>query len=124
MGIPVEVHPGETRVPVIPQTVEHLVKLGAEVEIESGLGVKCFFTDQDYSTAGAKISSDRKGLVASSDIVLRLRKPPVEEIAWQKKNSLHISYLDPFNEKELLDKFIEHNVNAVSMELIPRTTLA
>ena len=29
---------GETRVPLIPPTVEKLVKLGAEVEIEAGLG--------------------------------------------------------------------------------------
>ena len=124
IGIPVETHPAETRVPVIPQTVEQLVKLGAEVVIESGLGQKCFFSDQDYTTAGARISTNRKELIGESDIVLRLRKPPVDEIAWQKPGTLHISYLDPFNEKDLINKFMEHKVNAVSMELIPRTTLA
>lgn len=124
IGIPVEKHPTETRVPVIPQSVEQLVKLGAEVVIESGLGEKCFYSDQDYASAGARISSNRKELIGDSDIILRLRKPPVEEIAWQKPGTLHISYLDPFNEKELINKFIEHKVNAVSMELIPRTTLA
>jgi NAD(P) transhydrogenase subunit alpha len=56
--------------------------------------------------------------------VLRLRKPPEDEVALLKKGAIHISYLDPFNEKGLIDKFVESGINAFSMEMIPRTTLA
>jgi NAD(P) transhydrogenase subunit alpha len=55
---------------------------------------------------------------------LRVRKPPVEEIALLKANSIHASLLDPFNEKELVQKFAERGVSAISMEFIPRTTRA
>jgi len=48
----------------------------------------------------------------------------MEEIAQLKKGSIHVSFLDPFNETELVDAFLSHGVNAISMELIPRTTLA
>ena len=44
-----ETHEGEKRVPLIPSTADKLVKLGAEVEIESGLGLTCRFEDADYA---------------------------------------------------------------------------
>ncbi len=124
IGVPKEIDPKENRIPLNPDNAGQLVNLGAEVEIETGMGISCGLTDEMYTKAGAKISSDRKQLIASSDIVLRLRKPPREEISWQKKDALHISYLDPFNEEELISEFKKNQIDAISMELIPRTTLA
>ena len=51
-------------------------------------------------------------------------KPELNEIALLKNGSLHISFLDPFNEPELLKAFAEAGVSAVSMEMMPRTTIA
>lgn len=119
-----EIHGGETRVPLIPSTVDKLVKLGAEVEVESGLGVTCRYEDADYEKAGAKINPDRQGMLKSADIVLRLRKPPIAEVELMKKGCIHISYLDPFNETELLDKLKTCGISAVSLEMLPRTTIA
>ena len=57
-----------------------------------------------------------------SEIVLRIMKPG--NIDGIEKNTLHLSYLDPFNEKELLNKMAAAGLQAVSLEMIPRTTLA
>ena len=124
ISVPRETHPGETRAPLTPDSAAKLVKLGASVEIEAGLGLAAGFSDELYAKAGATISSDRKNLLASGDIILRLRKPPVEEISLLKQGCIHASLLDPFNEKELVEKFAEHGVSAISMEFIPRTTRA
>ena len=124
ISVPRETHPGETRAPLTPDSAAKLVKLGAAVEIEAGLGLAAGFSDELYAKAGATISSDRKNLLASGDIILRLRKPPVEEISLLKPGCIHASLLDPFNEKELVEKFAEHGVSAISMEFIPRTTRA
>ena len=124
IAVPRETHPGETRAPLTPDSAAKLIKLGAQVEVEAGLGAAAGFPDDAYTKAGATISSDRKALISSGDIVLRLRKPPIEEIAWLKPNSIHASLLDPFNEKELVQKFAERGVSAISMEFIPRTTRA
>jgi NAD(P) transhydrogenase subunit alpha len=124
ISVPRETHPGETRAPLTPDAVAKLVKLGAQVEVEAGLGQAAGFSDEAYLKAGAIITADRKQLIGSGDIVLRLRKPPVEEIAWLKQGAIHASLLDPFNEKELVQKFAEHGVSAISMEFIPRTTRA
>lgn len=119
-----ETSQGEMRVPLIPPTVDKLVKLGAEVVIESGLGRTCRFEDGDYEKVGAVIGSSREEILQSADIVLRLRKPPMDEIPLMKKGCIHISYLDPFNEKELVDRMAKAGISAVSLEMLPRTTLA
>src|SRR5208283_2756961 len=124
ISVPKESHPGENRAPMTPDGAGKLVKLGAQVEVEAGLGIAAGFPDDAYTKAGATITPDRKALISSGDIVLRLRKPPVEEIAWLKQGSVHASLLDPFNEKELVNKFAERGVSAISMEFIPRTTRA
>ena len=120
--IPRETQPGEDRVPATPETVKKLVRLGAEVVIESGAGKGAGISDADYEAAGASIGSDRSALLGSADMVLRLRKPEIEEISQLKGGCIHVSYLDPFNEKELIKAFASHNVTAVSMEMIPRST--
>jgi NAD(P) transhydrogenase subunit alpha len=122
--LPKETHPGETRVSMIPDVVAKLAKKGVELTIESGLGAPCGFTDEDYTKAGAKIATDRDKFLGESDMVLRLRMPPKEEIAKLKKGAIHVSYLDPFNEHALVDEFVSCGTSTIAMEMIPRTTLA
>jgi len=88
------------------------------------VGVHAGFPDDAYVKAGATITADRKALLGSGDIVLRLRKPPVGEIPQLKSGCIHASLLDPFNEKDLVQKLAERGVSAISMEFIPRTTRA
>ena len=122
IGIPKETHPGENRVPIIPDTVKKLCHLGAEVLIEGGLGLGSGFRDKEYTEAGASISPDRTALFSNSDILLRLRKPDLSEVALMKSGCIHISYLDPFNEQELVQALKERGVTSLSMEMIPRST--
>lgn len=123
IGVPKEIHPGEKRVPLLPAAAERLVKKGAGVGVETGLGGSIHIRDEEYKKAGAQIT-DRRSILSSADIVLRLRKPPLEEIGLLKKGALHISFLDPFLETQLIEAFVRGGVSAISMEMIPRTTIA
>jgi NAD(P) transhydrogenase subunit alpha len=122
--VPSETHPGETRAPLTPDSVAKLVKLGAQVEVQSGVGIAAGFPDEAYAKAGATVSTDRKALLGTGDLVLRLRKPSVAEIESLKQGAIHASLLDPFNEKELIEKFASRGISAISMEFIPRSTRA
>ncbi len=124
IGIPKENYSGEQRVAFIPSSVDRLVKKGAQVMIEAGLGASIGNSDEEYKKAGAQVENNRQTLLSSADIVLRLRKPPVEEIGLLKKGSIHISFLDPFNEKVLVASLAQNQISAFSMEMIPRTTRA
>lgn len=122
IAIPRETHPGENRVPIIPDVAKKLVGMGAELAIEAGMGLGSGFTDAEYEEAGAQVVADRASLLASADMVLRLRKPELAEISQLKTGSIHISFLDPFNEHELINAFKARGVTAISMEMIPRST--
>jgi H+-translocating NAD(P) transhydrogenase subunit alpha len=115
---------GERRVPVTPNTVSKLAKLGASVEIERGLGDSIALEDSDYEAAGAKIGQARERSLQEADLVLRVRKPSVEEIGLLKKGCVHISFLDPFNERQVVERLAAAGVSAISMEMLPRTTVA
>jgi H+-translocating NAD(P) transhydrogenase subunit alpha len=122
--VPKELYPTERRVPVLPSGVAKLTKLGATIEIEQALGAKLNCQDSEYEQAGAKISIDRRQSLAAADMVLRLRKPPLDEVALLKNGCIHASFLDPFNERELILRLAAAEVTAVSMEMIPRTAVA
>jgi len=122
LAIPRETHPGEDRASVTPETVKKLVRLGADIAIESGAGKGAGHSDEAFKEAGATIETDRDALLASGDMVLRLRKPELSEVAKLKPGCIHVSYLDPFNEHELIREFAARQVTAISMEMIPRST--
>ena len=124
IAVPCEVHPGETRAPMTPEGAAKLVKLGAQLEVQAGLGSAAGFPDESYAKAGAVVGSDRTLLLKTADLVLRLRKPPLDEISLLKPGAIHVSLLDPFNEQELVWKLAEAGISAISMEFIPRTTRA
>jgi NAD(P) transhydrogenase subunit alpha len=124
IAVPREVHEGETRVSMIPEHVAKLVQAGADMAIESGLGQTLQIADDEYAKAGASIMADRNALFQNADMVLRIRKPAVEEVDLLKQGGIYISLLDPFNERELINKFMDRDISAISMEMIPRITRA
>ena len=121
-----ETDPRETRASLDPAAVKKLTGLGLEIEVESGIGERCSHRDGDYEAAGAKIveSSASEAAQSAADCVLRVRKPSDADISRLKKGAIHISFLDPFNEPELIQKFADAGVTAISLEMVPRTTLA
>jgi len=121
---PKETDPNEPRAAVTPDTAARLAKLGATVAVESGIGGGAFFPDAAYEKAGAAVRADREAALGEADIVLRVRQPPAAEVALLKQGAIHISFLDPFNESELVDSLARHGVSALSMELVPRSTRA
>ena len=114
----------ESRVSILPETVIKLVELGMDVEVEASIGKTLHISDDLYTSFGASIIKDRDSSLSSSDVICRINKPEKEEISLIKKNSIHISFLDPFNEIELVEEFARSNISAISMELIPRITRA
>ncbi|GAB3378856.1 Re/Si-specific NAD(P)(+) transhydrogenase subunit alpha [Spongiibacter taiwanensis] len=122
IGIPKELAAGENRVAIIPADAKKLIRAGAEIQIEAGLGLGSGFSDEEYKEAGATIADSRDNVLGAADIVLRISKPTPNEIGRLKKGAIHVSYLDPFNEHGLIKAFRDQGVTAISMEMIPRST--
>ena len=114
----------EIRATILPEVAKKLVDLGIQVSVESGLGDKVFVSDDLYSTAGATICHDRAGGFKSADVVCKINKPTSDEIQLLTKDSIYISFLDPFNEKQIVAELASAGVSSISMELVPRITRA
>jgi NAD(P) transhydrogenase subunit alpha len=124
IAVPREVHEVENRVCLIPEHAAKLVKSGADVSIEAGLGQTLRIEDEEYTKVGAGVVTDRNALIRDADMVLRIRKPGADEVELMKQGCIYISLLDPFNEGELIEKFVAKGITAISMEMIPRITRA
>ncbi len=122
--VPKETMPGERRAALVPASVKKLVSAGFVVNVEAGLGGYAGYTDAAYAEAGAAVETDRAAMLGRADIVLRVRKPDPAEVALLRSGSIHISFLDPFNEGALVQSLAAQGVTAISMEMIPRTTRA
>lgn len=114
----------ETRIPILPSSVKHLCAIGAEIWIEVGLGDAIDITDLEYLDAGGKLVADRQKILKQSDIILRINKPSLEDVAQLKNGGIHISFFNPFADDELVDSFLENKISAISLEMIPRITRA
>lgn len=125
IGVPREAETWESRVAMTPENVKKVLDKGiSSVIVEAGVGREAGFPDAAYQDAGASIEKDRNKLLSSADIVLRLNKPALNEVDLLKEGAVHISFLDPYNERELVERFAARKVTAFSMEMIPRTTKA
>ncbi|MFH1496657.1 MAG: NAD(P) transhydrogenase subunit alpha [Verrucomicrobiota bacterium] len=114
----------EPRAALTPATAKALVQLGLDVHFAPGLGTASGYPDADYTAAGAKPAPDHAAALAEADLVLRVSKPTPDDIARLKPDAVHLSFLDPFNEPALLQQLAAAQARAVSLEMVPRTTLA
>ena len=123
IGVPKETWSGELRTALVPQNAKKFIELGMSVVLESESGVPSGFTDAMYEDVGVKVTQD-KAEVHGADILMRVRQPTSAELQLVKKEAVSISFLDPFNEKELVQDMAKREIRGISMEMVPRSTRA
>ena len=115
----------EIRVALVPESVKKLVAApGNKVGVEAGAGLFAGAADADYEQAGAEISASREELLRKADVLLAINRPPDETLSKLKKGAIVVALLRPLDEPEKLRAFIENDLTAFSLEMIPRTTRA
>jgi NAD(P) transhydrogenase subunit alpha len=112
----------EPRVALIPSDVKQLIGMGYEIAVQSGAGEKTGYTDEMYTAAGAKLVQTLEEGYKASEIVVRIHKPDTPDGICE--DTLHVSSFDVFNEKAAIKAFAGAGIKLVSLEMIPRTTLA
>jgi H+-translocating NAD(P) transhydrogenase subunit alpha len=113
----------EPRVAVSPDTVKKFTGFGALVRIEQGAGLRSRFSDDAYRAAGAEVTGKSEAL-ASADVLLKVRRPSIEDVRVLKPGALVAGMIDPYGERDGLDALAGTGVTLFSMEFMPRTTRA
>jgi NAD(P) transhydrogenase subunit alpha len=116
-----EVDPGEGRVAATPETVRKMRALGAEVAVEPGAGAGSGIPDAEFAAAGAMVSPSA---LEEADLILRVRRPAIAELARYRRGALVIAIMDPYGQDMALKAMADAGVTAFAMELMPRITRA
>lgn len=114
----------DPRCAITPEAAQKLTKLGLEVIIATDAGTAAGHPDPQYLEAGAKIAKDPGAALGQADIVAGVLPPEPDTLKAMKEGAWWLGPLDPFNRKDLLEAAASAKLKAVSMEMIPRTTLA
>ncbi len=123
IGIPKELNSNETRTSITPGVIKSYIKFGFSVIVESGAGDGSYLSDEILKEAGAQITTNASDIY-QSDIILKVNAPTSNEVDQFKEGSLLISFIQTTKETEAVKNLKAKKVNAISMHLIPRTTLA
>jgi len=114
----------ETRVAISPDTVKRLANAGCNVKIESGAGLRSRFADDLYEAQGAHIARTREEALSGADILLRVRRPSIEDVKALKPGAFVVGMLDPYADRADLDALAATGAALFAMEFMPRISRA
>lgn len=121
MKIGILAEQNDQRVAIVPLVAKKLQELGCKIMLETNAGLQAGFSDEKYE--GAEVSN-RSEVIKNADMLVCIDPLPAEELQMAKKGVLTIAEYKPFFDKDVSERLKKIGVNAFSMDMIPRTTLA
>ena len=116
-------HINEARFSLTGETAEKFLKKNIDLYVEETVQFQDALLKNLIETAKVKTIPRHQGL-SSADIICSLNKLNLDDINHVKQDTLVVSFLDPFNEIELISELKNRSISSISMELVPRTTRA
>lgn len=114
----------DRRVPVTPESAVKLAEQGWAVCVPEYMGEAAGFSRDDYETAGCELVSNVDDAIASANAVLCVSPPSENLITKLSPGTILAGFLDPFAEPGRIKQLADAGVVSLSLELVPRTTLA
>jgi NAD(P) transhydrogenase len=92
--------------------------------VERGAGIESEYPDELYEHMGATVV-DRQTVWSESNILLKVRAPSLKnEISNIREGAALISFIQPAQNKELVNALAERRITAFAMDMIPRISRA
>jgi NAD(P) transhydrogenase subunit alpha len=112
----------EYRCAITPEAIKR-AQSSAPVElgflVEKGLGEKAYFSDADFTDAGATVGTREKSLGA--DIVVFLSTPDAKTLAKLKSPQVAVGLFNSSADRGIAEAFAKKGVLALDLNLLPRT---
>ena len=117
-----ETRPHERRVALVPAVADKLVKLGAQLHMQSGAGDAVKLPDPAFKNV--QMHADALGMVRDADIVLAVQPPDLPVVQAMREGAILISFVYAHKEPDLTRVLRDRKVTCFAMELVPRITRA
>jgi NAD(P) transhydrogenase subunit alpha len=121
IAVPKESAPGERRAAINPEVAKKFVKQGAELVVESGVGLAAGFADGDL---GAQVAPSAAAALSQGDLVFKVQIPDEAEIDAMKPGSVLVAFMQPGKYPERVRKLMDKRITVLAVELVPRITRA
>ena len=118
IGVIREIKNNEFRVGLTPGGAHVLALEGHTVLVEAGAGIGSGFYDEEYVQAGAKISSDKKSIFDSADIIVKVKEPLEPEYALFHEGQTLYTYLHLAPNPALAKALLDSKVTGIAYETV------
>jgi NAD(P) transhydrogenase subunit alpha len=114
----------EKRISITPEIAKKYISIGFEVHLSKNYGVHLGISDEEFKNLGVKFSDNENEVINNSNIIVQLGLLSEDKCSLIKEDKTLIGVLNPFDNKEKLDKLKQNKINLFSLELLPRITRA
>jgi alanine dehydrogenase len=121
IGIPKEIKTNENRVSLVPAGAEALVAAGHSVLVETGAGIGSGFTDEQYTSAGAKIAPNADATWADADMIMKVKEPIESEWKRMKKGQAIFTYFHFAADEKLTKAHMASGAVCIAYETVETT---
>ena len=99
----------EKRVSITPETAKNIIGLGLKVCIEKNYATHLGIEDNAYEDVGVDVKASSQEVLNSSDLIIKVNCPSVNETSILKENTILIGMLNPSKNK-MIDKIIDKKI--------------
>ena len=120
LGILKEDH--DPRVALVPPVAKKIKDLGIEICIEHNAAVLAGYEDDAFGEFATAVSRDE--VIRKSDVIVVINKPDAALLDAVPQGKMLISSFESFMDDSIISDLKSRGLQALSMDMIPRTTLA
>lgn len=120
IGIPKEIKNNENRVGMTPSGVQEMIKHGHVVYVQTTAGINSGFSDEAYTSAGAKILPSIEDVYAIAEMIVKVKEPIASEYKLVRKDQLVFTYFHFASSEPLTRAMIESGAVCCAYETVER----
>ena len=120
IGIPKEIKNNENRVGMTPSGVQEMIKHGHVVYVQTTAGINSGFSDEAYTSAGAKILPSIEDVYAIAEMIVKVKEPIACEYKLVRKDQLVFTYFHFASSEPLTRAMIESGAVCCAYETVER----
>ena len=114
--------PRETRVSLVPEVTDKLIRDGAGVLIERAAGERAGYPDALYK--GVNWSDGASSVLQAADVLLTVQPLTLDQIAQLRTSAVVVGFMQPYARAAEVRALRERGVTSFAMELVPRISRA
>lgn len=112
----------DPRIAIVPETVDKFLKVSTAILLEKGSGETAFIPDSNFN--GKLELASRDEVLNKADILLSALPPHGSDLDKIKPGATVVSMFAPYQVPGIADPFKAKGIQAYSLDMIPRSSLA